>query len=71
MIINSINKNNKNSSYENYYNIFRTELDSYTNMTVIDIHSVIVENTGKTINIKPFSPDCNTMSEILIVDTVI
>ena len=71
MIINSIDKNNKNSNYKNYYNISRTELDSYINIIVIDKHSVVVEKTRKTVNIKNFSPDCNTMSKVSIVDTVI
>ena len=40
-------------------------------MTVIDKQSIVVEETGKTVNIKSFSPDCNPMSKVLIVDTII
>ena len=50
---------------------YKTELDSHANMAVIDKHSVIVNDTGETADVKPFSPDCKTLQKVKIVDAAI
>ena len=50
---------------------FRTELDSHANMAVVGKHAAIVTKTGKTVNVKPFSPECNELEQVPIVDAVI
>ena len=48
----------------------RTELDSHANMAVLGKHSFIVA-TGRTADVKPFSPDYDALSDVPIVDGVI
>ena len=62
----------KDDVYNNYSNTcHNTELDSHTNMVVVCKHAVVVAHTGKTVEVKPFSPDCKSMDEVPIVDAVI
>ena len=49
----------------------RTELDLHANMAVIGRNAAIVAETGKTVNIKPFSSECNELVEVPIVDAVV
>jgi len=35
----------------------RTELDSHANMTVIGRHSIVLNKTGKSVDVNPFSLD--------------
>ena len=62
--------NSINNDYSEF-NYSRTELDSHANMAVLGKHCTIVSKTGKTANVKPFSPDCNTLDEVPIVDALI
>ena len=48
----------------------RTELDSHANMPVVGRHAYIISNSGKTADVKPFSPDYRTMT-IPIVDAAV
>lgn len=48
----------------------RTELDTHANMPVIGFHSVIVNDTGKSVEVNPFSPDYDAMT-VRIVDAVV
>ena len=50
--------------------VSRTELDSHANMPVIGRHSVIVNDTGRSVDVNPFSPDYQAMS-VRIVDAVV
>ena len=48
-----------------------TELDSHANMVVVCKHALVTAHTGKTVEVQPFSPDCQTMTSVPIVDAVI
>ena len=48
-----------------------TELDSHANMAVIGNNCEIIADTGKTADVKAFSPDCATLDSISIVDAVV
>ena len=39
--------------------VSRTELDSHANMVCLGRHSIIIEDTGKTVDVKLFTPDYN------------
>jgi hypothetical protein len=67
-LIRSYSKITKNSETLNSY---KTELDSHANMAVIGRHSIIINDTGKTADVKPFSPDCNTLQKVKIIDAAI
>ena len=67
-LISSYIKITKNSET---FNSYKTELDSHANMAVIGRHSIIINDTGKTADVKPFSPDCNTLQKVKIIDAAI
>ena len=49
----------------------RCELDSHANMVVIGGHAAVVNKTGLTAQVSPFTPDYEALSEVPIVDAVI
>ena len=49
----------------------RCELDSHANMVVIGGNSAIVNKTGLTAQVSPFTPDYEALTEVPIVDAVI
>ena len=49
----------------------RTELDSHANMAVIGRNAYILNNSGRTAQISPFTPDYEALSEVPIVDAAI
>jgi hypothetical protein len=49
----------------------RTELDSHANMVVVGKHCLIVEWTGRTAIVNPFTPDYEALTEVPIVDAAI
>jgi hypothetical protein len=48
-----------------------TELDSHANMAVIGNNCEIIADSGKTANVRAFTPDCETLDSIKIVDAVV
>ena len=48
----------------------RTELKSHANMVVIGKYSMVLNTTGRTANVRAFSPDLDTI-EVAIVDAAI
>ena len=51
--------------------IYKTELDSHANMAVVGKHCTIVHDTGKTVSVRAFSPDCKTLEEVPIIHAMI
>ena len=49
----------------------RTELDSHANMVVAGKNALVIEDTGKTVEVKPFSSECNTLDNVSIVDAMV
>jgi hypothetical protein len=49
----------------------RTELDSHANMVVVGKHCLVVEWTGRTAIVNPFTPDYEALTEVPIVDAAI
>lgn len=47
------------------------ELDSHTNMVVIGGNAAVVNKTGLTVQVSPFTPDYKSLSVVSIVDAVI
>ena len=48
----------------------RTELDSHANMPVVGKNAYILAETGKTVDVSPFTPDYQAM-EVPLVDAAI
>ena len=48
-----------------------SELDSHANMVVVCKHALVTAHTGKAVEVQPFSPDCETMESVPIVDAVV
>ncbi len=48
----------------------RTELDTHANMPVVGKHSVILNDTGKSVEVNPFSPDYDPLT-VRLVDAII
>ena len=40
-------------------------------MAVIGRNSCVIENTGRNVNVKPFTSDCKTLENVPIVDAVL
>ena len=49
----------------------RSELDTHANMAVVGKHAFILQESGRTAEVNPFSPDCGTLQEVPIVDAVV
>jgi len=49
----------------------RTDLDSHANMPVVGSGCYIVGDTGKTVDVSPFTPDYDNLKDIPVVDAVI
>ena len=49
----------------------RSELDSHANMIVVGKYALVINDTGKTAQVSPFTPDYNAMSGVRIVDAAI
>ena len=49
----------------------RTELDSHANMAVVGSESYIIGYTGNTVNVSPFTPDYEALSNIPVVDAAV
>ena len=47
--------------------VSRTELDSHANMVCLGRHAIIIEDTEKTVDIKPFTPDYNALQKVTVV----
>ena len=52
-------------------NVSRTELDSHANMAVMGKHCTIVGDSGKTAKVNAFSPECNILENVKIVDVAL
>ena len=48
----------------------RTELDSHANMPVVGRHSFVLAESGKTIDVNPFTPDYKPL-QIPMVEAVV
>ena len=49
----------------------RTELDSHANMVVVGQHAFIINNTGKTAEVSPFTSSYDALKNVPIVDAII
>ena len=49
----------------------RTELDSHANMAVVGRNSFVIEDTGRTADVNPFTPDYNALENIPIVNAAL
>ena len=64
------------SSHDEHFNCIgetshHTELDSHANMVVVCKHALEFAHTEKTVEVQPFSPDCETMESVPIVHAVV
>ena len=48
----------------------RTELDSHTNMPVVGKHAYIIAETGKKVDVSPFTPDYKPLTVPLVDATI-
>ena len=48
----------------------RTELDSHANMPVVGRGALVVEQSGRTVEVSPFTPDCKPI-EVEVVNAII
>ena len=48
----------------------RTELDSHANMPVVGKHAYIIDETGKNVDVSPFTPDYKPLTVPLVDATV-
>ena len=48
----------------------RTELDSHANMPVVGKHAYIIVETGKKVDVSPFTPDYQPLM-VTLVDTTV
>ena len=60
----------QDDTYDETSSQSRTDLDSHANMAVLGKNSFIIA-TGRTADVKPFSPDYDAMPDVPIVDGVI
>ena len=49
----------------------KTELDSHVKMAVVGKHLTILRDSGRTAKVNTFSPECNTLDNIKIVDVAL
>ncbi len=49
----------------------RTELDSHANMVVVGNNCLVIEWSGRTANVNPFTPDYEALPEVPIVDAAV
>ncbi len=49
----------------------RTELDSHANMVVVGNNCLIIEWSGRTAVVNPFTPDYDALPEVPIVDAAV
>ena len=49
----------------------RTELDSSANMVVVGHHAYILNTSGRTAQVSPFTPEYEALKEVPIVDAVV
>ena len=47
-----------------------TDLHTHTNMVVVYDHALVVSKSGHTTQVSPFSPECNDLFDVLIVDAI-
>ena len=43
--------------YIDAHDLSRADLDSHTNMVVVDNHAEIINDTGRRADVSPFNPD--------------
>ena len=48
----------------------RTELDSHANMPVVGKHAYIIDETGKKVDVSPFTPDYKLLT-VPLVDAMV
>ena len=51
--------------------VSRTKLDSHANMVCLGRHALIIEETGKTVDVKPFTSDYSTLQKVPAVTSEI
>ena len=49
----------------------RTELDSHANMVVVGHHAYILNTSGWTVQVSPFTPEYEALKEVPIVDAAV
>ena len=48
-----------------------TQLDSHVNMAVVGCHSTVINRSGKSADVRPFSKDCSQISAVPIFDAAV
>ena len=48
-----------------------TQLNSHVNMAVVGRHSTVINRSGKSADVRPFSEDCSQMAAVPIVDVAV
>ena len=49
----------------------RTELDSHTNMVVVERHAYILNSSGRIAQVSPFSPEYQSLKEVPVIDAAV
>ena len=49
----------------------RTELDSHANIVVVGRNTTIINDTGRTVEVSPFTPDYSSLQNVPVVDAAI
>ena len=49
----------------------RTDLDSHANMAVVGRNATVLAETGNSVDVNPFAPDCNSLKQVKIVDAAV
>ena len=49
----------------------RTELDSHANMVVVGRNAVVIQESGDTVDVRPFSPDYQALKKMQVVDAAV
>ena len=50
---------------------WRTELDYHANMVVVESNATIINNTGRTVEVSPFTPDYSSLQNVPVVNAAI
>ena len=48
-----------------------TQLDSHANMAVVGHHATVINRSGKSANVRPFSKDCSQITAVPIFDAAV
>ena len=60
IIVASLNNSN-NEAVSNYFDYSCTDFNAHTNMVVLGKHYHVINDTGETAEVQPFTPDYSTL----------